>query len=85
MRKIIYYILICISIIGILFFGSGIINSMVSLKYETISANSCISAVSGADLCFAVKVYIALSLTCIIGIISLFVFKKKILYKNKKD
>ena len=35
-----------------LFCGLGVINTMVSLKYET-EANNCISAVDGRNLCQA--------------------------------
>ena len=38
--------------LAFLFCGLGIINTMVSLKYET-EANNCISAVGGRDLCQA--------------------------------
>jgi hypothetical protein len=54
MRKVIYYILIGIFIIGIPLFAFGIVNTMVSIKYETADMGDCISSVSGADLCLTI-------------------------------
>ena len=36
-------------------FVFGVINTMVSLKYETDSPGDCISTVTGIDLCEAIK------------------------------
>ena len=79
MRKIIYYILICIFIIGIPFLAFGIVNTMVSLKYETADMGDCISSVSGTDLCLTIKMFKGLIAICIVGLITLLYFKKRIL------
>ena len=46
----IYRVLHVLAALAFLLFGLGIINSMVSLKYET-GDNACISVVSGRNLC----------------------------------
>jgi len=79
MKKIVYYILICIFIIGIPFFAFGIVNTMVSIKYETADMGDCISSISGVDLCLTVKVINGLIVICIVGLIILLYFKKRIL------
>jgi len=79
MKKIVYYILICIFIIGIPFFVFGIVNTMVSIKYETADMGDCISSISGVDLCLTVKVFKGLIAICIVGLITLLYFKKRIL------
>ena len=77
MRKVIYYTLICIFIIGIPLFAFGIVNTMVSIKYETADMGDCISSVSGADLCLTIKVFKGLIAISVVGLISLIIFKKK--------
>jgi hypothetical protein len=79
MRKIVYYILICIFIIGIPLFSFGIVNTMVSIKYETADMGDCISSISGVDLCLTVKVLKGLIVICIVGLITLLYFKRRIL------
>ena len=81
MKKVIYYILFSISIIGIPLFAFGIINTMVSIKYETNNQGDCISLISGQDLCFTIKVLQGLIVTCVVGIIALMILRKKILKK----
>ena len=60
----------------------AIINTMVSLKYET--DNGCISQVDGRDLCFEIRCWQAALLFSIIGIIALLIFRKKII-ANKRN
>lgn len=69
----------CILIIGIPLFSFGIVNTMVSLKYETADMGDCISSVSGADLCLTIKIFKGLIVICIVGLITLLFFKKRIL------
>jgi hypothetical protein len=78
-RKIIFYTLIGLSILGIPVFAFGTINTMVSLKYETDSPTDCISLVTGQDLCLTIQVLNGLIVTCILTIILLVVLKKRIL------
>lgn len=59
----------------------GIINTMVSIKYETENPGDCISLISGDNLCAAItqfKIIIAIN---IVIIIILMIFRKRI---NKK-
>ena len=57
----------------------GIINTMVSLKYETENPSDCISRITGNDLCNSIKnMKISIGIDVLI-IILLLVFKKKII------
>jgi hypothetical protein len=79
--KTFYYILLSISILGIPLFIFGIINTMVSLKYETENLEDCISLVTGTDLCQTIntlKILVGLSIAVSI---SLIVFRKRFLRK----
>ena len=78
-KKIIFYTLIGLSVLGILVFAFGIINTMVSLKYETENPTDCISLVTGQDLCLTIQVLKVLIVACILTVILLAVFKKRIL------
>jgi ABC-type Mn2+/Zn2+ transport system permease subunit len=78
-KRIIFYILIGLSILGIPVFSFGIINTMVSLKYETENPTDCISLVTGQDLCITVQILKTLVIVCIVTIILLLVFRKRIL------
>ncbi len=55
MRKIVYFLLITISILGTLVLPYGIVNTMVSLKYETENIEDCVSNVSGENLCNTIR------------------------------
>lgn len=52
---------------------------MVSLKYETENPTDCISLVTGQDLCMTVQILKTLVIVCIVTIILLLVFRKRIL------
>lgn len=82
MRKKIYYVLLLISILGIPFFLFGIVNTMVSLKYETENPNECISLVSGQDLCLTIRILQSLVIICILFTILLLVLKRLILKQS---
>ena len=79
MRKVVYYILFCTFIVGIPLFTFGIINTMVSITYETVNPGDCISCVNGTDLCFTIKILKVLIAICVIGLLYLIVFKKRLL------
>ena len=81
-KKIIFYTLIGLSVLGIPVFAFGIINTMVSLKYETDKPTDCISLVTGQDLCFTIQVLKALIVACIATIVILIIFKKRFLTVN---
>ena len=77
-----FKILIIILIILVPIFVFGIVNTMVSLKYETDSPKDCISKITGVNLCNSIqniKIYIALD---IILILLLMLFKNRIIKKN---
>lgn len=78
-KRIIFYVLIGLSILGIPVFSFGIINTMVSLKYETENPTDCISLVTGQDLCMTVQVLKILVFVCIVILILLLVFRKRFL------
>jgi len=78
-RKIVFYILIGLSVIGIPISVFGIINTMVSLKYETKSPSDCISLVTGQDLCMTIQMLKALTVAFVLIIMLLLVFRKRIL------
>ncbi|RZJ64608.1 MAG: hypothetical protein EOO47_26855 [Flavobacterium sp.] len=76
-KKIIFYVLLGLSIFGIPVFAFGIINTMVSQKYETDNLTDCISRVTGQDLCFAIQMLQVLIVVCIATIILLMFFRKR--------
>ncbi|GAB2794001.1 hypothetical protein GCM10027275_43760 [Rhabdobacter roseus] len=66
-------------VLAILFFAFGILNTLVSLKYETADPDDCISSVTGYDLCYMLSMFeILLFLSFIIGTL-LLVFRRRIL------
>ena len=78
-KKIIIFILIGLSVLGIIVFVFGIINTMVSLKYETDNPIDCISLVTGQDLCLTIQILKGFVVVCIMAIILLTIFRKRIL------
>lgn len=50
-----FKILFIISIVATAVFTFGIVNTMVSMKYEIADPSGCISSVTGDNLCIAVK------------------------------
>lgn len=82
LEKAFYYITLIIAVFGIPLFVFGIINTMVSLKYETENPTDCISSVTGQDLCLTINVFKRLILICVVILILLFVFRKRLLGKN---
>jgi len=79
MKKIIYYLLVSILALAISVFVYGIINTGVSLKYETRNPNDCISLISGENLCSTIKILQKLIAVSGILIVGLLIFKNKIL------
>jgi len=74
--------MIIISVLGILIFPYGIFNTMVSLKYETENPGDCISLVNGENLCEAIKNLKIYFIVCVLVLVCLLVFKKKMLKEN---
>jgi hypothetical protein len=79
MKRIFYFTLLGLSILGIPLFAFGIINTGVSLKYETDNPTSCISLVTGKDLCLTIKVMQTLFVICLLTPAILIGFRKRIL------
>ncbi len=77
--KLIYYFFFAISIIGILVSPYGILNTMVSLKYETENVQDCISNVSGENLCNTIRNLKIIFIFCLLLLVCLIYFRKKIL------
>ncbi len=78
LKKKYFYILIIILIILIPIFYFGIINTMVSLKYETDSPTECISKITGDNLCDSISNLKTLIYSDIVIIILLIIFRNKI-------
>jgi len=79
MRKIVYFFLIVISVLGTLVAPYGIVNTMVSLKYETENIQDCVSNVSGENLCDTIRNLKIVFVFCVLLLILLIYFRKKIL------
>lgn len=79
MKKVFYFTLLGLSILGILLVSFGIINTGLSLKYETDNPARCISLVTGRDLCLTIKIMYGLVVICVLTIATLLVFRKRIL------
>ena len=78
-RKAIFYLLLILSIIGLILCPLGVIDTMVSLKYETENLTDCISLVSGEKLCITIRNLKISFIICLIVLIFLLYFKKRIL------
>jgi len=72
-----------ISFSSIPFFIYCILDTMVSLKYET-DGNSSVSEVSGKDLSIPINIFFSLAIMAFIVFILLLIFRKKILKWNKQ-
>lgn len=78
-RKFVYFLLVTISVLGILISPYGIINTMVSLKYETENIQDCISNVSGENLCNTIRNLKILFVFSVLLLAGLIYFRKIIL------
>ena len=83
MKKKTYNITLILTFIGILFFAFGVLNTKVSLKYETEDPNDCISNVTGTDLCKAINYLSGLTFFCGISFIGLLLFRKNLIGNNE--
>ena len=79
MNKIIYYIILVLYGLAIPLSGFAIINTMVSIKYETEDGNGCISCVSGENLCTIILLWKIVLITSIVLIMLLLICKRKII------
>lgn len=84
--KVKHYTILIISLITLaLIFGFGIINTMVSLKYETNFGNECVSTISGDNLCNSLRNIKYLFYIDLIAIFILLLFQGKIIKKTESD
>ncbi len=77
LKKTTFYILVILSILGVILFGFGILNTMVSFKYETENGE-CISNCDGTNLCFQMSYYIAIAILSFVLFILLLMFRRKL-------
>ena len=78
MRRKVYYLVIALLINCILFSIYGVINTMVSIKYETENPGDCISLVSGKDLCSVISGFQNTIIINAALLIMLTIFRKKL-------
>ncbi|AWG20433.1 hypothetical protein FFWV33_02260 [Flavobacterium faecale] len=83
-RKFVYFLLVTISVLGILISHYGIINTMVSLKYETENIQDCISNVNGENLCITIRNLKIIFVFSVLLLAALIYFRKKILNQKKE-
>jgi len=79
MKKIVYYIVLILSILAIPLSIFATINTMVSQKYETECGNGCISLVNGDNLCTIILLWKIALIVSIVLILLLLIFKRKII------
>jgi hypothetical protein len=80
-KKTILYILTSTLTISIPVLIFGLVNTLVSIKYETENPGDCISSVSGDDLCSAINRFEIIIVINILIIITLIIFRKRIIKK----
>ena len=81
MRKSVYQIIISLLILVILASVIGIVNTQVSLRYETDNPKECISKITGKDLCEFIKTSKIIVIICLILTSGMISFR----YKLVKD
>ena len=79
MKKVLYAFVLGISFLAIPVLLFGIVNTMVSQKYETDYPQDCISVISGDDLCLEIKIMKGLVAFSVLVITLLLVYRKRIL------
>ena len=78
MRRAVYHTIISILILVILVSVIGVINTYVSLKYETGNPKDCISVVTGRDLCLWMKTQKIIIIACLILVTGMVSFRNKL-------
>lgn len=79
MRKTVYNTIISVLILVILVSVFGIINTQLSLKYETGNPKDCISVITGRDLCLWIKSLKIIIIICLILTSGLISFRYKLI------
>jgi len=80
-----YRILIIVLFIIAFLFGLAMVNTMVSLKYETNFDNECVSTISGDNLCNSLKITKYIFYIDLAVIYLLLLFQEKIIKKTDSD
>ena len=78
MRRAVYHAIISILILVILVSVIGVVNTYVSLKYETGNPKDCISVVTGRDLCLWMKTQKIIIIACLIVVTGMVSFRNKL-------
>ena len=78
MRRTVYNTIISILILVILVSVFGVVNTYVSLKYETGNPKDCISVVTGRDLCLWMKTQKIIIIACLILVTGMVSFRNKL-------
>ena len=78
MRRTVYNTIISILILVILVSVFGVVNTYVSLKYETGNPKDCISVVTGRDLCLWIKSLKIIIIVCLILVTGMVSFRNKL-------
>lgn len=74
---------IVVLFVASLVFAFGVVNTMVSLKYETNSPNECISTVTGTNLCESIKFDKIAALT--LFLLTIVVLNYRVLFLKNKE
>lgn len=84
--KVKHYTFLIISLIILaLIFVFGIVNTMISLKYETNFDNDCVSTISGDNLCNSLRKIKYLFYIDLIAILVILLFQGKIIKKTDSN
>lgn len=79
MKKSVYQAIITMLILVIAVSVIGIVNTEISLKYETGNPKDCISLLTGRDLCLWIKNLKIIIIVCMIAASGLISFRYKII------
>jgi hypothetical protein len=82
MSKLFYNIILLCLTLSVPLFLFSLVNTSVSLQYETNDNGDCISQVTGQDLCFTINIILFMLATCCIGLILFAVFRKRLIKKQ---
>ena len=77
MKKTYLIILAIFLFLGLFIFGYGLVNTAVSIEYETENGE-CISNVDGTNLCLVKTVMLVLAVSCFLSLIYLLNFINKL-------
>jgi len=79
MRRTVYNAIISVLILVILVSVFGVINTQISLKYETDNPKDCISVITGRDLCLWIISLKIIIIACLVFTSGMISFRYKII------